>query len=79
VILRGGGSAMKGLNQLVTEVFGVSVNQSSRAEISGVQANFQDPQFTTCLGLIRYAQYADIAKKTKTTIGFPFWPFGRKS
>jgi cell division protein FtsA len=79
VILRGGGSSMKGLNQLVTEVFGVSVNQSSRAEISGVQANFQDPQFTTCLGLIRYAQYADVEKRRKTKFIDVIWPFGRKS
>jgi cell division protein FtsA len=79
VILSGGSSAMRGLDQLVKEVFGLSVNLSTRSEISGVQANFQDPQFTTCLGLIRYAQYAEIEKRRSSSLIRKFWPFGRKS
>lgn len=79
VILTGGGSSMRGLDSLVREVFGLSLNVSKRSEISGVQANFQDPQFTTCLGLIRYAQYAEIEKRRRVNIFRKIWPFGRKS
>jgi len=79
VILSGGSSAMRGLDQLVKEVFGLSVNLSTRLEISGVQANFQDPQYITCLGLIRYAQYLEIEKRRTSSPFTKFWPFGRKS
>jgi cell division protein FtsA len=79
IILSGGSSTMQGLDKLAHQVFGLSVYRAERSEISGVQANFQDPQFATALGLIRYAQLADIEKMQKGGFLRKLWPFGRKS
>jgi len=79
IILSGGSSTMQGLDQLAHQVFRLSVYRAERPDISGVQANFEDPQFTTVLGLIRYAQLADLEKQKKGGFISKFWPFGRKS
>lgn len=79
IILSGGSSTMHGLDKLAYQVFGQSVYRAEKSEISGVQANFQDPQFATALGLIRYAQLADIEKMQKGGFLSKLWPFGRKS
>jgi cell division protein FtsA len=79
IILSGGSSTMQGLDKLAHQVFGLSVYRAERSEISGVQANFQDPQFATVLGLIRYAQLADIEKMRKRRFPSWLWPFGSQS
>ncbi len=79
IILSGGSSTMQGLDRLTHQVFGLSVYRAEQPEISGVQANFQDPQFATVLGLIRYAQLADIERTKKPSRLRALWPFGRKS
>jgi len=79
IILSGGSSSMQGLDKLTHQVFGQAVYRAQHAEISGVQANFQDPQFATALGLIRYAQLADIEKMQKGGFFRKLWPFGRSS
>ena len=79
IILSGGSSSMQGLDKLTHQVFGQAVYRAQHAEISGVQANFQDPQFATALGLIRYAQLADIEKMHKGGFFRKLWPFGRRS
>lgn len=77
IFLSGGSSLMAGLDTLTHQVFGRSIYRAEAAEISGVQTNFKDPQFATALGLIRYAQLADI-KKQQNSRGFfsRLWPFG---
>ncbi len=79
VFLSGGSSFMNGLESLTLQVFDRSVYRSQATDISGVQANFKDPQFATALGLIRYAQLADIEKQMKSR-GFigRLWPFSHK-
>ena len=80
IFLSGGSSLMAGLDTLTFQVFGRSIYRAQAAEISGVQANFQDPQYATALGLIRYAQLADIEKqKHHRGCLARLWPFGRKS
>lgn len=79
IFLSGGSSLMRGLDELTHQVFGRSIYRAQAAEISGVQANFKDPQFATALGLIRYAQLADVEKQNSAPRGFRrFWPFGKK-
>jgi cell division protein FtsA len=77
IYLSGGSSLMNGLHQLAHEIFNASIYRASTGDVSGVQSNFQDPQFSTTLGLIRYAQLADIEKKIKSRGFFRrLWPFG---
>ncbi len=56
VFLTGGASQMRGLGDLAYDVFSLPVFYPEQPDVSGVQAYFKDPQYSTALGLIRYAQ-----------------------
>jgi len=81
IFLSGGTSLMRGFGELAFDVFGRDIYRPEPPELSGVQSNFKDPQYTTALGLIRYAQVLD-AERTASPgfigrIGRALWPFGR--
>ena len=82
VFLTGGTSRMRGLTELANEVFGLSIYVADQANMSGVHANFRDPQYSTAVGLIRYAQILD-AEREAASGGLickaikSLWPFGR--
>ncbi|MCG8603055.1 MAG: cell division protein FtsA [Verrucomicrobiales bacterium] len=59
VFLTGGSSLMKGLDEVASEIFGIPVQQSGSASMSGPSALFENPQYATPVGLIRYAQLLD--------------------
>ena len=73
---------MRGISELANEIFGLPIYQSEQSNISGVHANFRDPQYSTAVGLIRYAQILD-AERIASTGGAvgralkSIWPFGR--
>jgi cell division protein FtsA len=56
---------MNGIGELACEVFGLPVYRPERPEVSGVHAYFKDPQYSTALGLIRYAQILDEERPEK--------------
>jgi cell division protein FtsA len=79
VFLAGGTSLMRGFDKLAFEVFGRDIYCHEPSEISGIQSSFRDPQYSTAIGLIRYAQILE-TEKTKPLgvfgkIGSIFWPF----
>lgn len=80
VFLCGGSSQMRGFDKLARDVFGRDIYRPDSTDLSGVQSSFRDPQFTTALGLIRYAQLLD--NERTATPGFfgriarMLWPFG---
>jgi len=82
VFLTGGTSLMRGMGELANEVFELPVYRPEQPEVSGVQAYFRDPQYSTAVGLIRYAQIIEEEKSQKETkSGFlnklsKFLPFG---
>jgi cell division protein FtsA len=81
VFLTGGTSQMRGFDSLAAEVFGRSIFRPETSELSGSQANFKDPQFSTAIGLIRYAQIMEAEKSpppgpVKRLVS-SFWPFSR--
>lgn len=81
IFLSGGTSLMRGFGELAFDVFGRDIYRPEPPELSGVQSNFKDPQYTTALGLIRYAQILD-AERIKSPgclgrIARAIWPFGR--
>jgi cell division protein FtsA len=79
VFLTGGTSLMNGFGELACEVFGLPVYRPEQPDVSGVHAYFKDPQYSTALGLIRYAQILDEERPESGGIGGFFrslWPFG---
>ncbi|MGC4016862.1 MAG: cell division protein FtsA [Luteolibacter sp.] len=81
IFLSGGTSLMRGFGELAFDVFGRDIYRPEPPEVSGIQSSFKDPQYTTALGLIRYAQVLD-AERVATPgffgrIGRALWPFGR--
>ena len=82
VFLTGGTSLMRGVGELTNEVFGLPVYRPEQPEISGVHAYFRDPQYSTAVGLIRYAQIIEEEKNDKKSKGgiinrlSKFLPFG---
>lgn len=59
VFLTGGASLTKGFGELADKVFGLPVYRPEQPDVSGVHAYFRDPQYSTAVGLIRYAQLVD--------------------
>ncbi len=56
VYLTGGSSLLTGLDDLATDVFGVPVKKAGSTVMSGPATLFENPQYATPVGLIRYAQ-----------------------
>ena len=77
VFLSGGTSLMRGFGELAHEVFQRDIYRPEPPELSGVQASFKDPQFTTALGLIRYAQIVESDRAPKRGLISKLWPFSR--
>ncbi len=59
IFLTGGSSLMKGLDQVVGDAFGLPVQRTNPKSMSGPTALFENPQYATPVGLIRYAQLLD--------------------
>jgi len=57
--LTGGTSRLDGIDTLAEEVFEMPVHRSNVTAMSGRTATFENPQYATPIGLIRYAQILD--------------------
>lgn len=81
VFLVGGSSQMTGLGELVKEVFHPHVYRYEVPEISGNRRYYEDPNYSTPIGLLRYALIVDQATEKPglmRRIGRflrSFWPF----
>jgi len=56
MMLTGGCSMLKGVNHLAEEVFGLPVHVTHAQTVSGLTSAFENPQFSTAIGLIKYAE-----------------------
>jgi len=56
VFLTGGGSLLKGMAELVGNVFMMKVNEQPEDVSSGSKTTLRLPQYATLIGLVRYAQ-----------------------
>ncbi|MDF1824205.1 MAG: cell division protein FtsA [Verrucomicrobiales bacterium] len=65
IFLTGGSSLMKGIGEVTSDIFGVPVQESDAASMSGPSALFENPQYATPVGLIRYAQLLDEQRPKK--------------
>lgn len=59
VFLTGGSSLMRGFGELANDVFKLPIYRPEQPEVSGIHEYFRDPQYSTAVGLIRYAQLMD--------------------
>jgi cell division protein FtsA len=56
MMLTGGCSLLKGINHLAEEVLGLPVHLTHAQTVSGLTSAFENPQFSTAIGLIKYAE-----------------------
>ena len=56
LLLTGGCSLLKGIDQLAEEIFNMPVRVTHAHTVSGITSAFENPQFSTAIGLIKYAQ-----------------------
>jgi cell division protein FtsA len=56
VLLTGGCSQLKGIDHLAEEIFGMPVHVTRAQAMSGLTSAFENPQLSTAIGLIKYAQ-----------------------
>jgi len=62
VFITGGCSQLKGIKDLAEEIFGMPVHTTRAQSLSGVTSAFENPQFSTAIGLVRYAQADQIGR-----------------
>ena len=68
IYLTGGTSLMHGIEELAEDVFGLPVQRGSAATMTGPAAIFENPQYATPVGLVRYAQLLDEQRPHKGKI-----------
>ncbi len=69
IFLTGGSSLMTGIDDVTEDIFGVPVQKAGAASMSGPSALFENPQYATPVGLIRYAQLLDEQRPRKGALG----------
>jgi cell division protein FtsA len=55
VFITGGCSQLSGLEHLASDIFGMPVTMAHALPMAGVTSAFENPQFSTALGLVKYA------------------------
>ena len=62
VFLTGGCSKLQGLDKLTEQIFNLPVSRGNIDNMSGASAAFENPQYSTPMGLIRYAQILEASR-----------------
>ena len=65
IFLTGGSSKLDGIDKVAEEVFELPVQRSSIRSMSGTASAFENPQYSTPMGLVRYAQILESDKPAK--------------
>lgn len=56
ISITGGCSQLKGIQNLAEEIFGMPVHFARAQAMAGITSAFENPQFSTAIGLVKYAQ-----------------------
>jgi cell division protein FtsA len=56
IFITGGCSLLNGIDHLAQEVFDMPAHVAHAQTMSGLTSAFENPQFSTAIGLIKYAQ-----------------------
>lgn len=65
IVLTGGASKLEGIDKVAEEIFDLPVQRSSIRSMSGTASAFENPQYSTPMGLVRYAQILDADRPAK--------------
>ena len=77
-VLTGGCSLMHGINHLAEEVLGLPVQPAQPPPLQGVTSALSNPQLSTALGLIKYAQFSQMEQPEPTLWSRLRGLFGRR-
>jgi cell division protein FtsA len=72
ICLTGGTSLLNGLDHVASDVFGLPVHTAFPQKLSGVTSAWDDPRFSTAIGLVKYAQ-AMHAERRKDNLAGKLW------
>jgi cell division protein FtsA len=64
ILLTGGCSMLKGIDHLTEEIFDLPVAVTHAQTVSGLTSAFENPQLSTAIGLIKYAQAVQEGRPT---------------
>lgn len=64
ILLTGGCSMVKGIAHLAEEVFDLPVKVTHAQTMSGLTSAFENPQLSTAIGLVKYAQAAQVERRS---------------
>ncbi len=64
ILITGGCSLLNGIDSLAEELFRIPVKIASSQPMSGLKSAFENPQFSTAIGLIRYAQAMQVEPRS---------------
>ncbi len=56
MVLTGGSSALRGIREVAEEIFQMPVQVCQAQNVAGVTSAFENPQYSTAIGLVKYAQ-----------------------
>ena len=56
MVLTGGSSALRGIRNVAEEIFQMPVQICQAQNVAGVTSAFENPQYSTAIGLVKYAQ-----------------------
>src|SRR5437867_7001156 len=75
IFITGGCSMLQGIDHLAEEVFGIPARVAHAQTMSGLTSAFQNPQFSTAIGLIKYAQAVQAERPQRRGFGRIFSRF----
>jgi cell division protein FtsA len=75
IFITGGCSLIRGIDNLAEEIFEIPARVGHAQTMSGLTSAFQNPQFSTAIGLIKYAQAVQAERPQRRGLGRIFSRF----
>lgn len=69
VMLTGGCCQLTGIHAIAEDVFDLPVRSAAAQEVAGPTSVFQNPQYATAIGVVKYAQLMDVAPEGGSLLG----------
>ncbi len=69
IFITGGCSLLQGIDHLAEDIFEVPARVAHAQTMSGLTSAFQNPQFATAIGLIKYAQAVQVDRPQRRGLG----------